>query len=182
MAKDPAKGGVGYPDIFRERALSFLDVAPGETKQEQVQNVADIFGCSASSIYRWAARLASTGSLANEEHKGGVARRLDGAGDVILMLYMGARLLLCRACVVCLCVCVCVCLCVLVCACSCIPQRPPPELCCVAVGGDGPAISEDMVADAMERLSITRKHIRKIAVEQDLFGVFCPCAFACTVC
>ena len=33
----------------------------------------------------------------------------------------------------------------------------------------GQAISEDMVADAMERLSITRKHIRKIAVEQDPF-------------
>jgi hypothetical protein len=92
MTFDVAKGGPGYPPVFREHALAFLDHIDGDSKNKRVSQAAEAFSVSTSSIYRWAARQAETGNnVENKAHAGQQRRVLDGEGDVLLMLYMGTR-------------------------------------------------------------------------------------------
>jgi hypothetical protein len=86
---EAAKGGVGYPPVFREQTLAFLGDIDADSKEERVAEAASTFGVSVRSIYRWAARQQQAGNVLNVEHKGGSPRTLTGQGDILLMLYMG---------------------------------------------------------------------------------------------
>lgn len=91
MAKDPSKGGEGYPKWFRDRALQVFAAAEGQTVKERAQTTAEELGCSVPSLFRWAALQAQTGSTERLPKAGGHDSTISGAVEVLFLLYLGKR-------------------------------------------------------------------------------------------